>query len=845
MNLFVRFGANITEFLQKMQDVQGKMRETGDLLQKVGGSLSLTVSAPLALAGGAALKMAADMEQAAISFEVLTKSAEGGQKVMQDLQKFAADTPFEFPELAAGAKGLLAYGFQIEHIIPLMRTAGNLASGMGVNIEEVTRVLGRLKAGDFGEAFERLRDFGISKTDLEGEGLKFDKSGSYQGSVAKALEAVDKIIQNKFGGMTERQAQSLGGLWSTLTDNIGQTLAGLGTKFVELFNVKDLLKQFTGLIERLQASFNSLSPIAQKAIFIIGGLLIVIPPIMVAIGGLISAFGAITAPLLAISAPIAAVVAAFAGAVTLIVVYWDEIKTYLTNSGIWDSLKSLAQSAMDFLVSAWNVIKVTGIAAWKTLKAVLGPLVSNLWTTITVIFKTAINALSGLLDFFTGLFTLDFEKMGQGLKKIFGSIWNGIIDLSAKGLTKLNSLIADGLEAIGMDDMAKKFRDANANISRWAGQVTVEFNKVVPAAKKTAAELAKVTEGKVDFSGYKGGKGDEAEAEKRAKAEAKFLQDQIADLEKVQKIRRDLTVQSIGEENLRKAHEIYLKGLEREKEIRDLNISDLNKELAIKQSQEATQREINDLIEKQMIRPRQIQGGFGGNILGPDLSKRAEALNALVNRTVAAIQPAIVRSKEFVNTQREYFQSLGPWGQLAVSVYESLGRSIYEVSDLQKAGLTSLAELGNGIVGGLQQGFQSLLETGKFSFKGIAQALTGMIAKLAAAAAVAFVLNAALGGAGLSIGGTALGGGKGFAKLFTSFLGGGFKTGGIADGPSSGYLALLHGREVITPYNQAEKMLSGGGGNQSSTPQVINLVVDGQKLASVVTRANNNNNRIG
>lgn len=66
----------------------------------------------------------------------------------------------------------------------------------------------RIKAGDFGEAFERLRDFGIARKDLEAEGLTFDKDGQYVGTVEAAMKAVRAIVQRDFGGMMDEQIQN-------------------------------------------------------------------------------------------------------------------------------------------------------------------------------------------------------------------------------------------------------------------------------------------------------------------------------------------------------------------------------------------------------------------------------------------------------------------------------------------------------------------------------------------------------------------------------------------------------------------------------------------------------------
>jgi len=151
---------------------------------------------------------------------------------------------------------LLAFGFKVKELKPLLRDVGDLSAGMKKPLEEVAGVFGRIKAGSFGEAFERLREFGVSRQDLEGAGLKFDKGGGYAGSVNEAMEAVRGVIQTKFGGSMEKLSSTTSGLLSTLRGKI----SGIMTEFGRPLNdaIKPLL---TGAIERastLQATFKNL-----------------------------------------------------------------------------------------------------------------------------------------------------------------------------------------------------------------------------------------------------------------------------------------------------------------------------------------------------------------------------------------------------------------------------------------------------------------------------------------------------------------------------------------------------------------------------------------------------------
>ena len=62
----------------------------------------------------------------------------------------------------------------------------------------------------------------------------------------------------------------------------------------------------------------------------------------------------------------------------------------------------------------------------------------------------------------------------------------------------------------------------------------------------------------------------------------------------------------------------------------------------------------------------------------------------------------------------------------------------------------------------------------------------------------------------------------------------GYATGGIADGPNSGHLAMLHGREAVVPLpngNSIPVQMNGNGGMQNNNV-TVNVSTDGQVQSS-------------
>lgn len=207
-------------------------------------------AAAAAIAGGAALvvagmgyvgiKTAAQMEQAGIAFETMLGSGEKAKSFLDELKKFAAETPFEFPELQTAASSLISAGFAARDVIPIMKTLGNTTSGMGTGSEGVKRATVALQqmaaAGRItGEDLNQLRDAGVPVFDLlasaTGKTKEEVSALAQAGKLGKTeMNQLFEALKTgngleRFNGLMEKQAQSLAGLWSTLKDNFQMGLA--------------------------------------------------------------------------------------------------------------------------------------------------------------------------------------------------------------------------------------------------------------------------------------------------------------------------------------------------------------------------------------------------------------------------------------------------------------------------------------------------------------------------------------------------------------------------------------------------------------------------------------------
>ncbi|MBC7784379.1 MAG: tape measure protein [Burkholderiales bacterium] len=208
------------------------------------------------------VKIAAQFEQSAISFEVMIGSAERAKKLMKELQEFAASTPFELPDITAAARKLLAFGFSAGEVVNNLRQLGDISSGLEIPLGELAdlygkaRVAGRLFAEDINQLTGRgvpitaefAKQFGVAESQVR------DLVAAGRIGFPQLQQAVRDLTSEggRFNGMTKRQSESIGGLSSTMNDAWTDVQRGIGEALVKGADGQNLLKDITKEIEKIK-----------------------------------------------------------------------------------------------------------------------------------------------------------------------------------------------------------------------------------------------------------------------------------------------------------------------------------------------------------------------------------------------------------------------------------------------------------------------------------------------------------------------------------------------------------------------------------------------------------------
>lgn len=284
-----------SKFKRGMASARREASDTADHIDKSSGAFSrlggiaataakaavVALGAATTAAVGFGVKSAASFEQTRIGLENMLGSADAARDMLAKVSKFAAETPFEFPELAQATRQLVAFGFSGEDAFKTMTQLGDVSAAIGAPIGDLAYLMGTLKAQ--GRAFMiDIRQFAMRGIPIYEYLAKVFKTNTEE--VAKLIEAgkvgfpeVQKAFEmmtaegGKFHGTMARQSKSLNGLFSTLKDVIGQTgreLVGITAEGdIKAGSLFDKLRQGTArLIEVLPTAIAQMKEIVRDII---------------------------------------------------------------------------------------------------------------------------------------------------------------------------------------------------------------------------------------------------------------------------------------------------------------------------------------------------------------------------------------------------------------------------------------------------------------------------------------------------------------------------------------------------------------------------------------------------
>ena len=194
------------------------------------------------------VKSNANMETYKNTLSVVLKSEAKAIEALAWANKFAADTPFEIPQIIEATTRMSSYGLDAKKTMGIV---GDMASVMGKDLMQAVEAVADAQTGEV----ERLKEFGITKTMIEEEAKRMKVTvTNNQGQITdqKAFNAVlFKIMEDRFKGGMELQSKTFWGMLSNAKDFVGNIGRTLGKPIFEGMKkqLKGLLAWMDGLSE--------------------------------------------------------------------------------------------------------------------------------------------------------------------------------------------------------------------------------------------------------------------------------------------------------------------------------------------------------------------------------------------------------------------------------------------------------------------------------------------------------------------------------------------------------------------------------------------------------------------
>lgn len=258
--------ANVAEYIIKFKDQFGNVINKAESdLKRLDtatssastsfGRLGTAITGALSIAAIGAfsrstVNLAADIEQMGIQFEVLSGSAEKGQRLLSDLKKFAVESPFDTKSLASASQTMLNFGINIEDVLENAKVLGEVAGGDKERFKSLalafsqSAAAGKLMGQDllqminagFSPLQEIYRKTGESITSLRermSEGtLSFEEvRGAFRSATEEGgrFNGLLERLKNTFSG----QRNILIGEFQLLQETIGKALIPTVSVFIE------------------------------------------------------------------------------------------------------------------------------------------------------------------------------------------------------------------------------------------------------------------------------------------------------------------------------------------------------------------------------------------------------------------------------------------------------------------------------------------------------------------------------------------------------------------------------------------------------------------------------------
>jgi hypothetical protein len=248
----IRAGFDLKAFSTSSQNLQRQLRSSGKKMQSIGKSMSMSLTAPIAILGGLAVKTFANFEQSMAKVQAISGAV---GKDFQNLTNLAKDlgiaTRFSASEVSELMLNYSKLGFSSEEIQKITAATLDLALATGEDLAQSASVAGGTLRGFGLEAGEMTRVTDVMARAFSGSALDLQK---FQNSMPKVSAVASSL------GITLEETTSMLGV--LVGKNIQATTAGTGLKNIFLktrksgISFKDAMDKIKNSVDPANTAMN-------------------------------------------------------------------------------------------------------------------------------------------------------------------------------------------------------------------------------------------------------------------------------------------------------------------------------------------------------------------------------------------------------------------------------------------------------------------------------------------------------------------------------------------------------------------------------------------------------------
>lgn len=331
-SLYVNLGVMMKDFNQKIDKALSRLDEFGDKAIKVGGAMSIGISAPLGILYNKMLNLY-DIQASALA------QVETGLRSTGYAAGFTSD---QLAKIASVLQNNSLFGDEkiLQDVTAQLLTFTNIAGDEFARTQQAaldlaTRLDGDLKGASI-QLGKALNDPVANLSALGRSGIQFSKDQqdvikalAESGRLAEAQGIILSELEKQYGGSAKAAAEAGTG-WRT---QLGNILGDVQESFGEI--ISDSLKPFGDILKKIAIRILELSPAAKKTILVISGIAFAIGPLLVGIGTMVKLLPIVKAGLLAMRAavlgvswPVLAITAAIVGLAAAFVYVRDNLQAF-------------------------------------------------------------------------------------------------------------------------------------------------------------------------------------------------------------------------------------------------------------------------------------------------------------------------------------------------------------------------------------------------------------------------------------------------------------------------------------------------------------------------------------